>query len=166
MTSIRALVVSENLDMSTGAGTLGNKVHQSDENSIPSPISLDTPGSFVLWGKKKKVVQVPPFHDEVQEVRHCSLWLGWIHNLQGGHLQQAQPCFIFNKSIGYCLRGRSDIVCFAGTGSLCWIRKTQNWTRRHCSAHSLRSACFFREVSSAPKWKNGNFFKCSQSTAG
>lgn len=54
MTSIRALVVSENLDMSTGAGTLGNKVHQSDENSIPSPISLDTPGSFVLWGKKKK----------------------------------------------------------------------------------------------------------------
>lgn len=38
----------------------------------------------------KKVVKVQPFHDKVEEVRHCSLWLCWINNLQGGHLQKGQ----------------------------------------------------------------------------
>lgn len=52
MTSIRALVVSENLDMSTGAGTLGNTIHQSDEKHFVSYlISLDMKGK-VCFGDK------------------------------------------------------------------------------------------------------------------
>lgn len=65
MISMRALVVSENLDMSTGAGTLGKTVRG------PDVISSDTIQSFL--SETIELLTGQPFHDEVEEVRHCGL---------------------------------------------------------------------------------------------